>query len=161
MARGFRARLRGRWLFIVVGAVCGAALLLEAILVPSMPNPTPPGSTGWATGPYVSVVDVDLIPTYDTTTLNDTSFLSEADCGCGPLNLTPGSTFGWWLRIGNSDPVNQTLLRVAVDGPFTLASTTPATPLTLPAGGNVTVTLFIRTPSTGGAYVVSGSVWVS
>lgn len=160
MRRGIRARLRGRWPLVLVGAVCLSALLVEALLLPAGPGVLPPASTTWSTGPYVTVLDVDLIATY-TSASNDTSFLSQSDCGCGPLNLTPGASFGWWIRLANSDPVNHTLLRISLDSPFTLVTAAPQTPVTLPAAGNVTITMSIQVPANRGDYVVTGAVWVS
>lgn len=160
MRRGWRARLRGPWLLVLIGGVCVAALVLEVILLNGPASSPPPGSTGFPSRSEVSVIDIDLIPTYDTSS-NDTNYLSQSDCGCEPVNVVPGGSFEWWVRFGNSDAANHSLIKVTVDPPFTLTRTFPALPLTLPGGGDQNVSLLIQAPTTGGEYAMTGSAWTA
>lgn len=159
MRRGLRARLRGKWLLVIVGAICVGALTLEAILLSGPPSAASPGTTGWPTSSNVEVLDVDLIPTYDSPARNDTGYLVLTDCGCGPVNVTPDGVFTWWVRVGNTGAVNHTLSRATIDAPFSLTLTSPETPVTVAPGSTVNVTLDIRVPSVTGGYIVTGALW--
>ena len=160
MRRGPWRGLKGRWWLLVVAVACGAALLLEIVLLASGPNFVPPGTTTWATGSEVSVLDVDLIATYQTANASDTNFMVQSDCGCEPVHVVPGGSFPWWVRVANTDPVNHTLLRLTVDSPFVLLETNPATPAPIPAGGAVNLTMYVQVPATGGSWELTGAIWV-
>ena len=157
----FGRRRRGRLALLAVGIVCAGAIALEAILLVLPGGPAIPGSTHGPPSPIVAVSDVDLIASYATSNLTDTNYLQQTDCGCAPVDVVPGREFSWWVRLSNSDPMNHTVVSIRVNAPFVLVSTTPTSPVSLPSGQPETFTLQIQTPSTGGVYVVTGSVTVS
>jgi len=70
-----------------------------------------------------------------------------------PLQVAPGSTWSIvWETIINFDNVSHTISKVSPTHPFTVASTLPALPLTIPAdseGGNLAI--YLAAPSTPGA----------
>ena len=154
-------RGRSRHVLWVVGIACAAVVSLEAILLVAPGGPAVPGNTQGPQSPIVAVSDVDLIASYATSNLTDTSYLHQTDCGCAPVDVVPGHEFSWWVRLSNADPVNHTVVSIRVDAPFLLVSVTPASPVSLPLGQPETFTLQIQTPSTGGVYLVTGAVTVT
>ena len=154
-------RRRGRRIFVGAAIVCVSALAAEALLLSLPEGPNVPGTTRSPQSSVVEVADVDLIDSYATSNLSDTSYLQQADCGCAPLNVPPGQQFSWWVQFGNTDRVNHTVESIQVDSPFVLSRISPSPTVSLPPGGTATVTLVILTPSDGGVYVVTGSVTVS
>jgi hypothetical protein len=161
MDAGVGRRGRGRRLLVATGFACAAIIAVEAILLTLPPAPTVPGSTRGPSVPVVSVADVDLIASYATNNLSDTSYLAQTDCACAPVDVEPGQPFSWWIRLANSDPVAHTVVSVALDAPFVLLGADPLPSVSLPPRGNVTISLEIQTPSSTGVYVVTGSVTVS
>jgi hypothetical protein len=144
----------------LVGIVCAAGLTLEGVIlfVPTTPPPNVPGPLDFPELPIVSIVDVDLTPTYLTNNQTTNYFLVQSDCGCEPVNISPGQEFRWWVVIANTDSVSHHLEEVEVYAPFLLLQTTPSPPLLLPAHGSVNVTLTIQTPTQGGEYDMTGAL---
>ncbi|HEV2167179.1 MAG TPA: hypothetical protein VGS23_09445, partial [Thermoplasmata archaeon] len=157
--QGRRASWFRRYGVVAVGIGCAMVLAVEAIFIalPSASNPPSGGASGPPPGTPVSVVDVELMPTYVTSNLSDTNYLHQSDCGCEPVTVAPGGSFTWWIRFGNTDPGAHNLTKLSVDGPFVLEGTQPSLPAVLQAGGSVNVTLHLLVPASGGDYDLTGA----
>jgi hypothetical protein len=85
--------------------------------------------------------------------------------GCGnscPLSGTTGGQFTDTLTLTSTAVLfDHQITSITVDSPFTLDSTSPSLPISVSPGGTATVTLTITAPSSGGSYVMTGTITTS
>ena len=68
-------------------------------------------------------------------------------------------SFNYTLTVTSSAPLlSHNISSIAVASPFTLASISPALPISVGPGGSASVLLTINFPSSGGSYVMSGTI---
>ena len=75
------------------------------------------------------------------------------------ISGTTGDSFTYTLTLTSSAAfLTHNISAITVASPFSLGSVSPSLPISVTPGGSATITLTITMPSSGGSYVLSGTV---
>ncbi len=136
-----------------------------AVVVIVAVSVTAAAGAGWEIGQFYvahTTVTVDLIswalPPVNGTFLGYAISCQSFSSPACPTQVHPGSTYSGTIDL-TGFPGNATLV---VPSPFTLVSTDPRLPVTMPpAPGGVSLTFELRLPSSPGTYSFTGEILTS
>ena len=152
--------------FYLAAAGCVVGLVLLAVLLygsasssrGSLPPNGPPGPAPTA----VEVEGYDIVVSYWTANLSDTSYLHSPECDRCPANVTPGGTWSASLDLTNADTAHaHSITNLTIGAPFVVLLVSPSLPYSLSPGASVALEVQLQVPSTPGSYFLDGSIGTS
>ncbi|MGI0132340.1 MAG: hypothetical protein ACREDK_04525 [Thermoplasmata archaeon] len=162
MMRRRRARWRPWWTTLLVATMGLVALggVAYYLYVPRTPDTGLPPSGGPPATEMVVIEGSDLTFSYTVVGNGSSGYLTPfPECDDCPISLATGQVWTFSFPLSNSDPHGpHTITGFTIDAPFTLESSAPQVPHTLPSGGSMDVALQLHVPGTPGYYFLEGSV---
>jgi hypothetical protein len=147
----FGGRRGRRRLYLVVGAIEAAVLLLLAYLL-TAPGAAPP--TGTVTGITLEIVGQGVVAGGGGGWFGNSTEEYNSTADGFPFAFTEGQSFDFAFALGNDDSNNHTLVGASVSAPFTLLASDPTLPVTVGGADDATLFATIGTPHAGGAFEV-------
>lgn len=151
-----------KWRVLVLTTVAATAVLGVLAVAWYSPHPRsagPPDATGQPPTSVDRIQGFDIIVSYSTTNISDTSYLHSPECDLCPLSVTPGHTWVASFDLMNGDRSRaHTVTGLSIDSPFTVESSSPSFPVTIAPGGSLSFSITMSSPTSPGYYFVTGSL---
>jgi hypothetical protein len=95
----------------------------------------------------------------------DSTDFASSSLACGnrcPMTVFVGTQFTYTFTLHNTDALSaHNVTSISVGTPFTLVSSTPVLPATIPASSSTTFQLSIAASTIGGSYTLAGVIYTS